>query len=151
MWRNNPGDLNRPWTPASHPGNYQTYRLTFGSDIKIKGACELVKCDAWQFGWQTTVDEATELGAQQANYVRHFSGRDFREQRTAGGLTVFTFSPRQRCFAEHTTTPNFFTVRAGDHRRNLGLMRQHANGRDWAEDFGEHQQHLADEHQKGSI
>jgi hypothetical protein len=137
--------------PYSHPGNYQSYRITFGSDVKLKGACELVRCEAWQFGWTTTVDEATELGGQQANYIRHLSGRDFKEQRTEAGLTVFTFSPHQRCFAEHTTTPNFFLVRAGDYRQNLGLIRQHTNGRDWAEDMGEHMQNLADEHTKGSI
>jgi hypothetical protein len=143
--------LNRPWTPASHPGNYQTYRIAFGSDVVIRDACELVRCEAWQFGWQSTFDETTELGKAQAIYVRHHSGREFREQRTQAGLTVFTFPPHQRCFAEHRTTPNFFTVRAGDHRANYGLIRRHTNGRDWAEDFGEHQQHLADEHQKGSI
>lgn len=146
--------LNRPWTPASHPGNYQTYRIRFGSDVTLKNACELVRCEARQFGWQTICDESDTTpygGAARANYIRHFSGRTFTEQRTDAGLTVFTFEPGQRCFAEHKTTPNFFTVRGGDHRRNLGLMRQHVNGRDFAEDFAEHQQALADEHQKGSI
>lgn len=143
--------LNRPWTPASHPGNYQTFRIAFGSDIVIKDACEQVGCEARRIGWTSTFDESTELGKAQATYVRHFSGRTFTERRTEAGLTVFIFEPGQRCFAEHKTTPNFFTVRAGDHRRNYGLLRRHTNGRDFAEDFALHQEALAEEFKRGSI
>ncbi len=52
------------------------------------------------------IDESTDLGREQAAYIRQRSGRSFREMRTAVGpdaLTVFRFDSGQRCFADHIT------------------------------------------------
>lgn len=128
---------------------YQTYVLRSPRDTRVRAACEQVGCQAWRHGWDTTVDERTELGAQQAAYIRHQSGRTFREMRTQDGLTVFRFEPGQRCFAEHHTRPEIFLARRGDWRGDLGLIRRHTRPVDWVEDFGEHQQALADRQQQG--
>lgn len=111
----------------------RVYRLQAPPDRFVRSACEDVRCEAWQFGFETTVDEATPLGQAQAAYIRQSSGRTFREMRSAAGLTVFRFEPGQRCFAEHQTRPQRFTVLDGGR-----LDRQHVNSIDWLEDCGDH-------------
>lgn len=128
---------------------YQTYQIASPHDHKVKTACEQAGCLAWQYGWETKVDESTPLGTFQASYIRHESGRTFKEMRTADGLTVFRFERQQRCFAEHETFPEFYMVRAGDWRKHLGLIRRHTRPGDFVEDWGEHQQRVADQVEKG--
>lgn len=123
--------------PAMPAQAYQTYAYSRGRDIRRKAACQEVGCEAYRLGWETAVDEATEMGRQQAHYIRTQSGRTFREYRSEAGLTVFRFEPYQRCFADHQTVAEAFYVRGGDWRLNQGLIRRHANGRDWAEDMAE--------------
>jgi hypothetical protein len=112
--------------------NARVYRFTAPPDTLVRSACADVGCPMWRHGWETTVDEGTALGAEQAAYIRRSSGRTFREQRTGAGLTVFRFEPGQRCFTEHRTRPQRFTVHDG------GAVRQHAGSVDWLEDCGEH-------------
>jgi hypothetical protein len=142
-----------PYLGAMHlsgdPSDYRTYRIYFGQDMLVKNACELVDCDAYKYGWWTKVDESTELGKQQAAYFRNQlpirCDRTYKEfQKTAEGLTPFWFEPKQRCFAEHRTRPQSYSVRLGDNRAILGLVRRHTRAEDWAEDFGEHQQQVAE-------
>lgn len=136
--------------PLGRPGDYVTYNIAAGRDTGVVAACKDVGCQAWAHGWETTVDEATDLGAAQASYIRWQSGRTFTEARTGGGLTVFRFESFQRCFAEHRTNPDVFSVRDGDWRGNPTRRgRLHANGRDWIEDLIEHEGGLADLRQKG--
>lgn len=123
--------------PAMPAQAYQTYAYSRGRDIRRKAACQEVGCEAYKHGWETAVDESTEMGRQQARYIRTQSGRTFREYRSEAGLTVFRFEPYQRCFADHQTIAEAFYVRGGDWRLNQGLIRRHANGRDWAEDMAE--------------
>ena len=111
----------------------RVYRLQAPPDILVRSACEDAGCLAFRHGWETTVDEATELGRAQAAYIRRDSGRTYSEHRTAAGLTVFRFDPRQRCFTEHRTRPQQFRVYDGGH-----LDRQHTRAADWLEDCGEH-------------
>lgn len=136
--------------PAHAVQAYQTYSISQRPDVLIKAACEQVGCAAWLGGWETTLDESTELGRQQAAYIRTKAGRTFREQRTAAGMTVFRFASGQRCFAEHKTNPERYGVRDGDWRGNpTGRTRTHQRPADWVEDFGEHQLRIADQQQKG--
>ncbi|WP_405391056.1 hypothetical protein OG596_26305 [Streptomyces sp. NBC_01102] len=142
--------LNRVDRGLLAPGAYQTYSITQPADTLVRAACEEAGCVAWARGWQSTIDESTPLGQQQAAYIRAQSGRTFREQRTAAGLTVFVFEARQRCFTDHKTRPQLFAVRDGDWRGNpTGRTRQHQRPADWVEDFGEHQLRLIDQQQKG--
>lgn len=119
------------------------YRIRMPFDRWVKTACADAGCDAWRHGWQTHVDEATGLGQRQAAYIRREAGRTFTEQRTGTGITVFTFPPRQRCFAEHRTRPARLLVAEG------GRVREHASFADLAEDYTEHVSRLADLAQRG--
>ncbi len=146
--------MDRPMIRADRellaPGAYQTYSITSPRDTTLRAACEQVDCVAWRHGWQSAIDEATELGRTQAAYIRTQSRRTFREQRTSEGLTVFVFEPGQRCFADHRTRPEIYLVRDGDWRENpTGRSRQHQRAADWVEDFGEHQLRLVEQQKKG--
>ena len=136
--------------PTMPVSAYQTFSINSPRDTTVRSACEDVLCQAYQFGWRTEVDEATALGASQAAFIRHQSGRIFREQRTGAGMTVFTFDSRQRCFADHKTRPEVYVVRDGDWRGNpTGRRRQHEWPADWVEDFGEHQLRVAEQTERG--
>lgn len=139
--------------PIGPPGAYITYSITAGRDTTVVAACKDVGCQAWAHGWETTVDESTDLGKHQAAYIRHKSGRTFAEKRTDAGLTVFRFESFQRCFAEHRTKPDVFTRRDGDWRGTPcgGQVMRHTRPQDWVEDFQEHEGFLADQRQKGTI
>jgi hypothetical protein len=129
---------------------FQTYNITSPRDTLIRAACEQVGCAAWLKGWDSVIDESTPLGQQQAAYIRQQSGRTFREQKRGDGLTVFRFASGQRCFAEHRTRPERYFVRAGAIRPvRGGWVRQHSRAADWVEDFGEHQQRVAEQRQRG--
>jgi hypothetical protein len=124
----------------------KTYQAVATSDQTVVAACATVGCDAWRYGWDTMVNENTELGKRQAAYIRRESGRSFTElptRRDGAGATVFRFEPYQRCFANHETRPARYLVRGGDHRANTGLITEHVDSEDWVEDFAEHQDALA--------
>jgi hypothetical protein len=136
-------------TPVGQPGDYRTFSIASPTDRSVRAACEQVGCAARRNGWQTTVDESTDLGKQQAAYIRQRSGRTFREQRTGAGLTVFTFESGQRCFADHRTRPEIFAVQGGDWRQQTGPAQRHQRPADWVEDFQENQGRLAELHARG--
>lgn len=142
----------QPWrpAPAGDVTDYITYSIRAGRDTAVVAACKDAGCQNWAHGWETTVDETTDLGRAQAAYIRHKSGRAFTEQRSAAGLTVFRFEAFQRCFAEHRTRPDTFWVRDGDFRGNpTQRVMQHVRAADWVEDFQEHEGSLADLREKG--
>ncbi|MFH8336967.1 hypothetical protein [Streptomyces sp. AM6-12] len=143
-----------PQMPAAA---YKTYAIVAPKSTHWVGAtCAEVDCAHYLNGWQSVIDEATELGQRQAHYIRKQSGRAYREERRPDGLTAFTFEAGQPCFnaAKHqkrTGRPELYIVRDGDYRGNpRGTQtRQHVHAADWVEDFAEHQQGLADEIKKG--
>ena len=120
-----------------------------------RATCEEVDCPNLRFGWQTVIDESTELGKQQAYYIRNQSGRKFSEDRnSAPGITAFVFESGQKCFSPHQIRldkPDIYLVRDGDFRGNPRgtAPRRHVNGDDWVEDFSEHQDKLSDAIEKG--
>lgn len=144
-------ELNRPIVPQGRVEDYQTFQIATPPDTAIVTACPDAGCQAYAKGWQTTVDERTQAGRAAAHYIRWQSGRTIaREQKTADGLTVFTFAAHQRCFAEHRTRQELFVVSHGDWRGNpSGRVRQHQNAADWVEHFALNQQKLADQAQQG--
>lgn len=116
------------------------YIVRMPRDTTVVAACHEVRCEAWQSGWETLVDEGTPLGQARADYIRHLSGRTFTEHRAEGGrMTVFRFEPRQRCFAEHRTRPAVWRV--------AGV--QVATAGDWFGDLGEHMDRLETQLRKG--
>jgi hypothetical protein len=119
------------------------YLLRLPRDVTVVAACEDALCEAWQFGWETTIDEVTPLGTFQAAYIRESSGRSFREMRTEAGLTVFRFGPRQRCFAEHRTRRARWLIRAGRAVREVPVMA------DWTGDLSDHVSQLEEQARRG--
>lgn len=141
--------------PALPVQAVQTYAIVAPEATHFRPAtCAEVDCPNHLGGWATIIDEADDLGQQQAYYIRNQSGRRYTEDRNqAPGLTVFLFEAGQDCFARHQLRldrPEIFLVRDGDHRGNpTGNGRKHANADDWVDDFANNQQQLADEINKG--
>lgn len=136
--------------PQGQVQDYQTFQITTPRDGAVITACKDAGCQAYAKGWQTVVDECTQVGRAQAHYIRWQSGRTFREQKSADGRTVFRFEAFQRCFEEHRTRPELYVVRHGDWRGNpSGRVRQHQRPDDWVEHFALNQQALADQHRQG--
>jgi hypothetical protein len=139
--------------PAGPPGAYKTYALAApAATHRRPTTCEEIDCEAYQYGWITRVDEVTELGAAQAYYIRRECGRRYTEQRTPVGLTVFQFEAGQRCFAVHTMPLErepIYSVRDGDWRANPSGARRVLSAQDWLDDFGDHQQRIAQRHARG--
>lgn len=108
--------------------------------------CADAGCDAHELGWDSVIDERTDLGQRQAHYIRRESGRRFTEERQPDGLTRFSFEAGQRCFAEHKARnmrPEKFIERGGDHRGNpLRLRREYGRPDEWVEAFAENQDRL---------
>lgn len=140
--------------PAISAWGMKTYAALAPLPSHFRAAkCDEVDCPHYRDGWQSVIDEATELGQAQAHYIRRSSGRSFVEARD-GALTVFLFEPGQPCFAAHQVPlerPPIFLVRDGDWRGNPhGTQpRIHARPEDWVEDFAEHQQAIADHRERG--
>lgn len=141
-----------PLLPAA---GYKTYQIT--SPIPTHFAettCAEVNCTAFEFGWVTRIDESTQLGQQQAYYIRSQSGRKFEVTRDPMGLTLFAFESGQQCFATHKRKldrPEVYSVRDGDWRGNPFGTRPtiHTRPEYWVEDFAEHQQGVADRMNQG--
>lgn len=110
--------------------------------------CEDVDCGGYVNGWQSTIDESTDLGQAQAHYIRAQSGRRFTETRTPAGLTEFTFPAGQECFrsGEHKTNIGrapLFVVDSGNRRY------RHSSADSWADDLRTHVGGIVDEINKG--
>ncbi|MFH9073451.1 hypothetical protein [Streptomyces alboflavus] len=129
---------------------YQTFSVRSRPDRTVKAVCEQVGCDAWRRGWESVIDERTDLGRAQAAYIRGQSGRTFREQRRGDGMTVFRFEAGQRCFGEHRTRPELYVVRDGDWRGNpTGRQRTHVRPADWVEHMQEEFGRFSEDRRKG--
>lgn len=136
--------------PQGPVGAYQTFSVRSRPDKAVRTVCERVGCPAWREGWESVIDESTDLGRAQGEYIRLQSGRTFREQRTEAGLTVFRFESGQRCFAEHQTIPELYLVRDGDYRGNpTGRTRTHTRPADWVEHMQEEFGKFTDDRERG--
>lgn len=161
--------------PALPAGAYKTYAVAAPLSTHFRPAsCAEANCRAHKGGWLTAVDETTDLGQGQAHYIRAESGRRFVEFRGQNwrhlldadgeavgvemydqpGMTTFQFEPGQRCFGRHQVPldkPEIYTVRGGDWRGDPrgGRPYLHASHADWLDDFGNHQQRVADTAERG--
>lgn len=145
--------------PAMPVQAYKTFQIVAPISTHFRPAtCEEVECDAYVNGFRLYVDEATELGQAQAEFVRRKSGRRFTEDRQADGRTVFTFPPGTKPFAsdEHAShkirleREELFVTRGGDWRGNpTGERYRHTRSEFWTEEFAEHQDNLAHRIQRG--
>lgn len=138
----------RPNDPRLPVEAYQTWSVKSRPDQRVVAVCERVGCPRWRTGWESVIDESTDLGRSQAAFIRG-SRRTFREQKNGLGLTVFRFEPYQRCFEDHQTMPEKYLVRGGDHRAAVGQVRVHTRAADWVEHVQQHMGRLLDEQAKG--
>lgn len=120
-----------------------------------RATCEEVQCSNFLNGWRTYIDVTTDLGKEQADYIRRHSGRSFTEETATDGRTAFTFAAGQACFAaDGHRTPlereGIYIARGGDWRGNpTGEKRVHARPADWVEEFAEHQDWLTTLKERG--
>jgi hypothetical protein len=133
--------------PAMPPSAYKSYVISAPLRTHWGPAtCAAVDCGHYLGGWDSLIDERTELGQQQAWYIRKESGRRFTEERRPDGLTVFRFEAGQRCFQQHKARnmrPETYLERGGDWRGNpTGQRRVHARPDDWVESFALNQDRL---------
>jgi hypothetical protein len=143
-------------TPQLPAHAMKTYAIVAPRETHFRAAtCAEFQCDGHTRGWQSRIDETTELGQKQAHYIRKQSGRRFIETCEAG-LTVFDFEAGQQCFRSDrhlmpVGRPELYLVRDGDWRGNpRGTSAvQHKRPEEWVDDFANHQQKLADRLQQG--
>lgn len=106
--------------------------------------CADVDCPQYLHGWDSHIDERTQLGQRQAHYIRRESGRKFTETRNELGVTVFSFEAGQKCFAQHRARnmrDERYIERGGDHRGYYG-GRVHKNAGEWTESFALNQDRI---------
>lgn len=152
-----PGSGNPLLQPKLPPHARLTFAILQPRSTHFRRAtCAEVECPHMVTGWVTTVDEATELGAMQAHYIRREAGRSFTEARGEDGLTSFTFPAGQPCFrqADHRISLErepIFVRREGDHRGNprAAEARVFARADQWVDDFASHQDRLATHQRRG--
>ena len=108
--------------------------------------CADAGCEHHETGWDSLIDEGTELGQRQAHYIRRESGRRFTEERQPDGLTRFAFEAGQKCFREHSARnarPERFVERDGDWRGNpTRRRREYGRPDEWVESFALNQEKL---------
>lgn len=120
-----------------------------------RGTCEETECRKHQNGWYMDIDLSTQLGQQQAAYIKHQSGRHFTHEKLNNeGMVRLTFPAGQTCFQEHKVRldrEERYIVKGGDFRGNpRGIpTRVHDKPEHWIEDFQENQEAIIDAKQKG--
>ena len=135
------------------PAAFKTYVVGRPTATHFRPAtCAEVDCERRARGWRTAVDLSTELGRKQARYIKNHSGRTFTHTQ-AGTIVALTFPPGQDCFEQHRVPLErepLFVVRQGDRRGNpRGIAPIKLTPVAWRDDFGEHQEALADAHRRG--
>ncbi len=141
--------------PALPAAAMKTYQIAAPLATHWRPAtCEEADCLAYLHGWQTSVDETTELGQQQAHYIRHDKTRKHAERRAETGLTVFRFEAGQACFTAHRLPvgrPERFLVVGGDWRGNpAGIPpREHTKPDFWVEDMAGTLDDIRTRHERG--
>lgn len=139
--------------PKLEPHQVKTFQVVAPAATHYRPAtCEEVECEQYRNGWQVRVEGLTPADLHTARNC----GRSFREVQVAPGETWLVYAPGQPCFraSQHKAPvgrPELYFVREGDWRGNpRGTRpRQHSKPEHWVEEFGEHQQTLADEIEKG--
>lgn len=138
--------------PQGRPDQYKTYQISAPISTHFRPAtCEEADCAQFLHGWTTKIDTSTELGRRQADYIDTDRTRTSIVERADTVLT-YTFPAGQRCFAAGSHRVPLereadFRIVAGDHRqygRTVSLTPQ-----TWLDDFAEHQQGIAELHQRG--
>ncbi|MEU5596817.1 hypothetical protein [Streptomyces sp. NPDC020298] len=132
---------------------YKTYSIVAPTNTHFRPAtCAETDCPDYLHGWRVRVEG---LPPEMVHAAKN-SGRRCVEVPVAAGETWLHFEAGQPCFraGEHRLRldkPELFLVRDGDHRGNPRGTRTRMHQRPdlWVEDFGEHQQNIADQIERG--
>lgn len=147
-------ELNRPENrlDARH---YQTFQIKAPLDTHWeKVPCDATNCKAAESGWKMVIDLNTDLGVQQARYIKHQSGRRYEIADQRDGMVTLIFPGGQPCFAVHRRRidrEEVYAVKGGDHRGNplKTVTRVHKKPEFWVEEFAENQDRIAEIQKRG--
>lgn len=142
---------------AAGPELFKTFAITRPTKTHWRPAtCAEVDCDAHARGFRIRCDLRTQLGVDQARYIRDKAGRSYTHVFTEDGKVItFTFAAGQKCFVDHRVPIGreaLFVVRNGDHRgagRRRPERRVFDRPDQWVDTFAEHQDQLATAAQRG--
>ena len=140
-------------TPKMPAQNMQTYKLSAPiTTHRRKATCEEAGCLKNAHGWRMHIDQSTQLGRDQADYIKNHSGRAYTATKIGDTLFELVFKAGQQCFAEHTVSLErepIYLVKKGDHRMPQGAVRRHVKAEHWIEDMSENQDKLKTIIEKG--
>lgn len=141
--------IRQPIGPAAA---YQTYSIKAPISTHFRPAtCEEVACPDFLYGWKVHLEGIPE----NLRHTAMSSGRKYRIEQEAEGLTWLVYEAGQKCFqnSRHRTRlerPETFLVRGGDKRGNpTGESRIHTRAEDWMEDLHEHTDKILDALKEG--
>lgn len=132
--------------PRFDPRNYQTYSIHAPlSTHWRKATCVEVACPNYLNGWRVRVEHLPPELLHQART----SGRRYTELAVREGETYLVYEAGQPCFEASThrarvERPELYVIRDGDARGNPTGRRRQVDGVAWNDDFGEHQERIAD-------
>jgi len=145
--------MSRLIMPKGRASDYKSFSITQPRATHWrKATCAEVDCPDYLKGFWAEFDTSTPRGQFQETYVRHESGRAFRQvlERPGGeplpaGVVRFEFQAGQRCFRadEHKVrldVPEIFATRIGDFRTPFGQQVCSADG--WVNQFLENDERL---------
>lgn len=136
--------------PKMDPGAYKTYQVSAPTKTHFRRAtCAEVECPHYTNGWRVRIEG---LGEDMIHTAKN-SGRTWRPLAVSATENWLVFEAGQPCFQavnhrKRLDREEMFIVRHGDWRRTFSSF-THANPTDWISDFSEHQDALANEHQRG--
>lgn len=115
--------------------------------------CAQVDCERRARGWRMAFDLADPQKRAAAKWIKHHSQRAFTVESQDGDIVTLAFAAGQDCFETHHASLErdpIFVIRGGDQRGNpRGTQARVLSGISWRDDFGEHQQTLADTQERG--
>lgn len=133
------------------PNAFKTYSIHQPLSTHFRPAtCAEVDCPYYLHGWKVRKEHCDE----QMLHAIATCGRRYRELAIRPGETYLEFEPGQPCLktSEHRARverPELYVIRDGDARANPTGRRDFVSATAWSDDFGEHQERLAAEQQKG--
>lgn len=130
---------------------FRTFQISAPVATHFRAAtCAEVDCPNWLNGWRVQAESLTP----DLLHAAKTSGRRYREESLAPGVTWLVYEAGQACFraSQHRTPigrPELYLVRDGDWRQTFGQARQHTRPEHWVEEMSENQQRLIDAKQRG--
>lgn len=147
-----PRRLNRV-TPRGPVAGMVTYGIRSPISTHTRpGTCEEVNCPQWRDGWTTIVPAGSDQADLLAQVERGHSPDGIRRVPYAktpdGGNVQWYYAAGTPCFraTAHRVSldrPEIYIKRAGDWRRDLGLIRKHDRPEHWVEDFATNQDRVS--------